>query len=231
MDQRKPSGVTDTFWIRAYRHDEEPLPNEMEKVGKWLLFVPEDHLDACWKRVREATVGGQLGISAKTATSKENPLASKQGIKLICVYTEDYEDTTDIFQVLTWLRRLGFTGRLNYKTNEATLEKRYRFNNSGPVSLYTSPPGAYELWRTGGKGAIRSEPTTEVACANCGQSVVILKQLQKDHLTDPAYDEEILCGECLDEGYFLAQCEHCDGLVAITELPDGPIFCNFCPSE
>lgn len=230
MDQRKPSWVTDDFWIRVYRNDEVSLSNKPKRVGKWLIFVPERHLDICWQRVRDATVRGQLGISAKTATFKENLLASKQGVKAICVYTKDYEDSGDVFRVLVWLRRLGFTGRLNYKTNEAAFGKRYRFNTS-PVSLYTSPPGTYQLSRTGGRGAIYAKPTTEVACANCGKSVIVLKQLQKDHLADPAYDEEILCGECLNQGYFLARCEYCGRPAAIVELSYEPVFCELCPPE
>jgi hypothetical protein len=50
------------------------------------------------------------------------------------VYTLDADDRADVGRVLAELRRLGFTGRLNYKADDDTLAGMY---GSG-ASLYTS---------------------------------------------------------------------------------------------
>lgn len=61
-------------------------------VGKWMLFIPVNNIDDIWKTIKRETEIGNLGISAKVSTMLENPNALNNNIKLICVYTNDYEN-------------------------------------------------------------------------------------------------------------------------------------------
>lgn len=147
-DMRNPSAVTDDYWVRAYVPNVHSLTKAADEfVGKWLVFVYVQDLDKTWAAIREATTRGKLGIQAKSATARENPLARSYGlatdsrVKIICVYTRDYRDQDDLRRVLAGLRELGIMQRLNYKTDDATLSGEY---GSG-VSLYTSDPDSMEF--------------------------------------------------------------------------------------
>ncbi len=128
--------------------------------GKWLLFIPEVHADEVWAQVRDAVTAGSLGRLAKCATAGQDHPGGKV---VMCVYTEDCRDLDDVKRVLSELRSLGHSGRLNYKEDLATYAGRYQ-GSSGPASLYTSPTGtliktlrpiqnAQELWSRNGKEA------------------------------------------------------------------------------
>ena len=141
-DPRHPSTVTDDYWVRAHAPDSHSLTKEaIDFVGKWLVFVYMQDLDTTWAAIREATASGKLGIEAKAATARENPLGTKPGVKLICVYTRDCRDLDDVRRVLAGLRELGITYRLNYKTDDATYAGEY----GAGVSLYTSDPDSEEF--------------------------------------------------------------------------------------
>lgn len=130
QDMRNPTEVTDTPWIRTPSLD--PIDTD-EYIGKWLIFVPSEYVDKVWQAIRDETIKGNLGIDAKCATAK-----SRNPVKLICVYTKDYRDDDDLRRVLIALRKLGIAQRLNYKTDQATINLEY-----GPgSSLYTSPPNS-----------------------------------------------------------------------------------------
>ena len=104
-DLRNPSAVTDDYWVRAYVPTAHSLTKAAaEFVGKWLVFVYVQDLDKTWAAIREATTRGKLGIQAKSATARDNPLARSYGLaKIICVYTRDYRDQDDLRRVLAGL--------------------------------------------------------------------------------------------------------------------------------
>jgi hypothetical protein len=77
---------------------------------------------------------GRLGPQAKVATARPNSLAKKAGKHVICVHTQDADDREDVLRVREELRRLGFTAKISYKTDAATLEGMY--NGSGRVAKY-----------------------------------------------------------------------------------------------
>lgn len=105
-------------------------------VGKWLVFVPVKVLDETWVTIRNATLSGKLGFAAKSATMRPSLRAVDSNVKVICVYTRDYRDKEDVLRVRKSLRDLGFVKVLSYKTDEATLARRY--GTSGSVSKYRS---------------------------------------------------------------------------------------------
>src|SRR5215471_3709707 len=103
-EDRKPSEVTDDYWVWAGGPPGEPI--ELDATGKWLVFVRADELDDWWETIAVATRRGELGCQAKAATARENPNAHSNA-KLICVYTRDWRDKDDVCRVLTRLRELG----------------------------------------------------------------------------------------------------------------------------
>ena len=128
----KPSKVTDQYWVSEI-HDWDYVP---ELTGKWLLFIPLKQLDAAWEVICKATMTGKLGFASKAATAKLNPNASDPNIKVICVYTRDYSDVSDVKRVREQLRKLGFTAKIPYKTDYATARGKYVARGNTRISMY-----------------------------------------------------------------------------------------------
>lgn len=124
MSDRRPSDDVTSPWIHAHGPGEQ-LDLDLQRVGKWMLFVPVENVDASWEKVKAATEVGLLGPSAKAATAWPNPLARLPGKRIICIYTRGWRDRDDARRVLTELNCAGFAARLSYKTDSETLERRY----------------------------------------------------------------------------------------------------------
>jgi Basophilic leukemia-expressed protein Bles03 len=119
-----PSKTTQMYWIVLDAPGSAPEAIEDENAGKWLIFQEPDQVDTAWKKVRDATVAGELGISAKVSTAKPNP-DSRDNRKVIYVYTKDWADETDVMRVRGKLRELGFVDRIGYKRNLETFAGEY----------------------------------------------------------------------------------------------------------
>jgi len=87
-------------------------------VGKWLVYVSAENVDATWNKISKLTIKGKLGISAKVSTAKNEHLYKQ---RVICVYTHPYSNFIDVMRVRKELRKLGFRDKLNYKTDTATI--------------------------------------------------------------------------------------------------------------
>ncbi len=135
--------MTDAYWI--YATSPTLGIKQTGRTGKWLLFLPKEELDAVWPKIAEATENGLLGIEAKASTAKPNPNSTSSKAGLICVYTYDADDVSDVKRVLEQLRALGFKSRLNYKEDEQTHQGHYAQDNPGAVSIFTSPAGSLDL--------------------------------------------------------------------------------------
>lgn len=82
--------------------------------GKWMLFPSLSDLPRIWRLVAEHTAAGKLGPVSKVATYE--PENEKKGT-LICVYTYDFNDYSDVRRVLLELLGLevfGCEGRQVY---------------------------------------------------------------------------------------------------------------------
>jgi nuclear transport factor 2 (NTF2) superfamily protein len=112
------------YWIVLDAPGSAPEAIEDENAGKWLIFQEPDQVDTSWKKVRDATVAGELGISAKVSTAKPNP-DSRDNRKVIYVYTKDWADEADVMRVREKLRELGFVDRIGYKRNLETFAGEY----------------------------------------------------------------------------------------------------------
>jgi hypothetical protein len=65
-------------------------------------------------------VDDHLGPQAKVATA----MHANGKDHVICVYTYDHNDESDVRRVRQALRDLGFTAKIPYKTDEATLGEK-----------------------------------------------------------------------------------------------------------
>jgi hypothetical protein len=136
-----PSKETTHPWIYAESKGEGCYEDGQTYVGKWLVFVPHESVDEVWERIRKATEKGGLGISAKVSSSRPSEYKSTEHV--ICIYTYDFRDKANVGETLKGLREIGITGRLYYKTDQATLGGVY--SKEGPftkkkqrASLYSS---------------------------------------------------------------------------------------------
>ena len=120
----------DDYWTYANAPGRSDLIYDPVTWGKWLIFVSPDHAQLWWEMVAASVMAGQLGPSAKIPA--ECPHIP------IVVYTCDWRDRDDVQRVLRELRRIGFKGRLTYKTDAATLRGVY----GRGASLYVSSPGS-----------------------------------------------------------------------------------------
>jgi hypothetical protein len=119
-----PLKTTQMYWIVQDAPGSHPEAIEDENAGKWLIFQEPDQVDASWKKVRDATVALELGISAKVSTAKPNP-DSRDNRKVIYVYTKNWADEPDVMRVREKLRELGFVDRIGYKRNIETFAGEY----------------------------------------------------------------------------------------------------------
>jgi hypothetical protein len=131
-----PTKTTQMYWIVQDAPGSAPEAIEDENAGKWLLFQEPDLVDAVWKKVRDATVALDLGISAKVSTAKPNP-DSRDNRKVVYVYTKDWADEADVLRVREKLRELGFVDRIGYKRNIETFAGEYA-KKGKRVTYYTA---------------------------------------------------------------------------------------------
>ncbi len=119
-----PSKTTQMYWIVQDAPGSAPEAIEDEHAGKWLIFQEPEAADDAWKKVRDATVALDLGISAKVSTAKPNP-DSRDSRRVIYVYTKDWADEADVMRVRENLKNLGFVDRIGYKRNLETFAGEY----------------------------------------------------------------------------------------------------------
>ena len=131
----KPSEVTDVYWIYAIRKMGK-YPKPTPRSGKWLIFVDPENVDEIWDKIKKAVEVGKLGVGAKVATAKPNPLAGKSDAKVICAYTYDWTDEKDVRGIREELRKLGITNKIPYKADEDTLSGKYRIRGHTRISKY-----------------------------------------------------------------------------------------------
>jgi hypothetical protein len=134
-EAQKPSEVTDLYWIDATRK-QGTYPEHSENGGKWLIFVPLQHVDDVWEKIRLATEQGSLGSSAKVSTARANPNATNSEAKVICVYTYDWTDEHDVRRIREELRQLGIKSKIPYKADQETASGMYANRGNKRISKY-----------------------------------------------------------------------------------------------
>jgi Bles03-like protein len=89
------------------------------RPGKWLIFVSRSRIDGLWDEVRRAVERGRLGHAAKVSTALPNPMSPDPKKHMICVYTGNEDDPTDVRRVRDALRQLGINWKIPYKSDAA----------------------------------------------------------------------------------------------------------------
>ncbi len=121
-----PTEEGSALWVLA----ESPARRQWRRLpdpGKWLIFVEPARVDAIWENIKKETERGALGVSAKASTAA----SYRGGDYVICVYTPDAQDETEVRRVRALLFDLGWHGDLCYKTDAMT-----RQGTSGSLYRY-----------------------------------------------------------------------------------------------
>ncbi|XP_046456306.1 uncharacterized protein LOC124203628 isoform X2 [Daphnia pulex] len=143
--ERQPSTCDCDFVSGIWAH--QPISIDSIHGGKWMLYPEKENVDEIWEKVKILTAANRLGIGAKVQDG------DYWDDHVICVYVHDSTDVQDVFRVLVTLRRNCLQNTfINYKTDNATLQKIYKINDSDQstesdsaknfedVFLYFSPP-------------------------------------------------------------------------------------------
>lgn len=129
-EENYPSKVTKVYWI--YVQSNKKYRKSTKFSGKWLLFIPEEHIDAAWDQVKDATEKGLLGGSSKVSTK----LGYRGSEYVICVHTYNWKDEYDVIRIRENLRDLGFEKPIPYKTDEDTIKRKYAKNGDKNLAKY-----------------------------------------------------------------------------------------------
>lgn len=130
----RPSQFTGDYYLHTA--GPEPAEGSARRPGKWLIFVSRSRIDALWETIRRAVQGGRLGHAAKVSTALPNPLSPDPKKHVICVYTADEDDATEVRRVREALRELGITWKIPYKSDAATRAGQYEVTIGGPAAKY-----------------------------------------------------------------------------------------------
>jgi hypothetical protein len=130
----RPSRFTGDYYLHAA--GPQPAEGLVRRPGKWLIFVSRSRVDALWESVRRVVQTGRLGHAAKVSTALPDPLSPDPKKHVICVYTADEDNPTDVRRVRDALRALGITWKIPYKSDRATRAGQYEMTTGGPAAKY-----------------------------------------------------------------------------------------------
>ena len=132
-------------------------------VGKWMLFPSSSAVNKVWETVTRATANNELGHLSKVDTAD----GSGQ-VRLICVYTEDFNNMDDVARVLKRLSQLGLVKSgpgarpIYYKSGQsASTRLALRLTNKSPDAWTELGIYSGNKWGLGGS-MVRNNPN--VAC-------------------------------------------------------------------
>ncbi|MEO5536024.1 MAG: putative phosphothreonine lyase domain-containing protein [Pseudolysinimonas sp.] len=126
-------------WL--YAEPEVSPARDDNRVGKWLVYVSREHVDALWERISAEVAEGRLGVSAKVSTGPGSPLAHDDGSYVVIVYCADWRDLAQVRTALASLRELGVVQRLSFKRDRDTRASKYIVKGARNVSVWGSGAG------------------------------------------------------------------------------------------
>ncbi|XP_071961843.1 UPF0696 protein C11orf68-like isoform X2 [Antedon mediterranea] len=139
----------------AITQDEINSLDEELTSGKWMIFPKRDYVDHIWGKIAEATVSGKLGEGATMA--KVAPVGDNEESSYIAVYTPDYRNKAQVYEVERKLRDIGIKGTMKYKPDINTKTGVYRHNNyKMRPSIYVT----YDKSDSKGKSGVKSKTTS-----------------------------------------------------------------------
>ena len=135
ITEGNPSEDTENYWIYARRKVGE-YPSHTPRGGKWMIFMPNQEIDALWAQMKQAVEEGKLGKEAKCSTARPNSNATSPNESVIMIYTYDGDDEEDVWKIRRALRELGVTKKIPWKGNPATRAGLYNVRGNTKVSRY-----------------------------------------------------------------------------------------------
>ncbi|GAW17867.1 hypothetical protein ANO14919_073340 [Xylariales sp. No.14919] len=112
IDQFRVPGISGALFIRETKKAGMDAANDILSLakrlrvtcGKWMLFCTVFEVNEVWGTIAKATANNELGIGAKVAV-KSN--VDHRMERLICVYTADFSDKSEVTRVAEKLKQLG----------------------------------------------------------------------------------------------------------------------------
>lgn len=101
---------------------EAPAFQTTDRTGKWCIFRDAETVDALWAKIQQAVVNNEL--PAGMVSTPKNA-ARYKGTYLICVYTHEWRNESDVMRVREILRGMGVTEELGYKRDLDTVNQVY----------------------------------------------------------------------------------------------------------
>jgi len=118
IEIESPSKEDNSWWLQTFgKSSKQYKLEDSGGSGKWLLFVNKTEIDDVWKKIRQETIDENLGVSSEVSTRKRWVDQGMPDNYMICVHTSNCEDKEDVGRVRNHLRKLGFTGQIDYKTD------------------------------------------------------------------------------------------------------------------
>lgn len=160
-----PSTYDGSWWLWAFApghalNEDEAVGEEGTYVGKWMLMVARNEIDAVWATVAGLTEAGQLAPLAKMSTAMQvtrsaHPNAEKRQTEpdsyVVIAYAEDWRDTAELRRMVSVLRDndigVGPRSWLNFKRDTETYNLVYQGMGAGSPgrppnpSVWTAEPG------------------------------------------------------------------------------------------
>jgi hypothetical protein len=113
----KPTESSPEPWLYAINNKYPDDTINREKIGKWMLFIHQKHINTAWEKIKIGVATGALWQVKVSTKNPDNPRHA------IMVYTKDFEDLEDVTRVLTYLEAANIKPRhisIYYKTNQQT---------------------------------------------------------------------------------------------------------------
>ena len=187
-DRRQPSKTTDRYWLlcvnEAYAFKKE---KSFRQSGKWLIFAHKSVIDETWEKVKQATLQGLLGPSSKVSTAKENPNSNDPSTKVICVFTEDYNNQEDVQRIKDALRSLQIENKLSYKLDR-DVGKYEKTGHTNLVQEVSYSSAYFELLEQ----IKRNEQGNNIQLIETDSEGGIQFRLSRANLSEAAYQHQII---------------------------------------
>ncbi len=137
MQDRRPSRITDEYWVYAISKNRVKYPESTDNCGKWMIFAYKgEQQDAIWVEVKKKIEKGLLGNSAKCSTVKENQNSLNKNSGVVCVYTYDSNDKEDLKRIAEELFEINGIVKLWYKEDNVTHEGKYANRGDKNISKW-----------------------------------------------------------------------------------------------
>ncbi len=138
---RTPHVTAQDGWV--WSRQNAPISTDENRPGKWMLFPRCGRAVPAWRIVAQAGHDGQIWLA------KISPRATR-GSHVICVYTPDFTDRTDVETVVHRLDDLGLVERtVYYKPDIFTNAGIYhRSRSSNRASVYEYLPAERQMAAT-----------------------------------------------------------------------------------